>query len=68
MFSDLIIFGFVLPMLAVAVRRLHDNDKSAWWVLLSLVPVLGSIALIVLLCLPGTQGTNRFGPDPLARL
>jgi hypothetical protein len=66
-FSILVILALILPMLAVAARRLHDNDKSAWWIMLSLVPVVGSIALIVLLCLPGTRGSNRFGPDPLAR-
>jgi uncharacterized membrane protein YhaH (DUF805 family) len=67
-FSWLLMLALFLPILAAAMRRLHDNDKSAWWILLGLVPVVGSIGLLVLLCLPGTVGTNRFGPDPLARL
>ena len=39
---------------------------SAWWLLLGLIPVLGSLALLVIFCLRGTDGPNRFGPDPLA--
>ncbi|AGH50805.1 MULTISPECIES: DUF805 domain-containing protein [Sphingomonadales] len=53
-----------LPSLAVAVRRLHDIDKSGWWVLIGIVPLIGSIVLIVFYCLDGTKGPNRFGPDP----
>jgi uncharacterized membrane protein YhaH (DUF805 family) len=49
----------------VAIRRLHDRDMSGWWLLLMLVPVIGSLALLVLYVLPGTPGPNRFGPDPL---
>jgi uncharacterized membrane protein YhaH (DUF805 family) len=54
------------PSLAVDVKRLHDRDKSGWWILLLLVPVLGFIWFIVECgCLRGTAGPNRFGPDPL---
>ena len=58
---DLIVF---LPSLAVAARRLHDIDRTAWWLLLALT-VIGSIVLIVWFCFKGTPGPNRFGPDPL---
>ena len=51
----------------VAIRRLHDRDMKAWWLLLSLIPFVGSIALLVIFALPGTPGPNRFGPDPLAQ-
>ena len=54
-----------LPSLTVSVRRLHDTDRSGWWVLLMLVPVVGTIVLIVFFCLRGDAGRNRFGPDPL---
>lgn len=54
-----------LPALAVAVRRLHDIDRTGWWVLISLT-VIGIILLIVWFCMRGTQGPNRFGNDPLA--
>ncbi|MDF7679218.1 DUF805 domain-containing protein [Enterobacteriaceae bacterium ESL0689] len=53
-----------LPNLALSFRRLHDTDHSAWWLLISLVPLVGGIVLLVFYCLPGTQGDNRFGPDP----
>jgi len=53
-----------IPGLAVGVRRLHDQDRSGWLLLLLLVPILGWFALFVLMCLPGTVGPNRFGEDP----
>ncbi len=60
-----------IPSIAVTVRRFHDRDMSGWWYLgLSLagiIPFVGflaSIAFLVLMFLPGTQGSNRFGPDP----
>lgn len=60
------LFGLVsfIPSLAVAVRRLHDQDKSGWLLLLVFIPILGWFALFVLMCLDGTRGPNRFGPDP----
>ena len=55
------------PALAVSVKRWHDRDKSGWWVLLNLVPVIGWIwALIDNGFRRGTPGPNRFGEDPLA--
>ena len=53
-----------LPNLAVTVRRLHDIDNSGWWILISMVPLVGGIALLVMACLPGTAGPNRFGENP----
>lgn len=53
----------VVPGLAVTVRRLHDTDRSAWWLLINLVPLLGAIALLVFLTQDST-GKNRFGPSP----
>jgi uncharacterized membrane protein YhaH (DUF805 family) len=58
--------ALLLPSLAVAVRRLHDIDRSGWWVLLWLVIIIGWIILIIWHCTKGTAGPNRFGPDPLA--
>lgn len=54
----------MLPSLAVCVRRLHDTDRSGWWILLGIIPVIGAIVLLVFLCLEGTVGDNRFGSDP----
>jgi uncharacterized membrane protein YhaH (DUF805 family) len=60
--------GTLVPSLAVGFRRLHDIDKSAWWLLIALVPLIGPIVLLVFTLLPGTAGPNRFGPDPKATL
>ncbi|WP_414715697.1 DUF805 domain-containing protein [Stenotrophomonas maltophilia] len=51
---------FVLPCLAATVRRLHDTDRSGWWVLLAFVPFV-SLAVLVFLLLPSSPGDNRFG-------
>lgn len=57
----------VWPAIATSAKRWHDRDKSAWWVLVTLVPVVGSLwALVVTGFLRGTVGPNRFGGDPLA--
>jgi hypothetical protein len=57
---------FLLPGIAVGVRRLHDVDRSGWWLLLAFIPLVGTIILIVWFCTRGTPGPNRFGPDPLS--
>ena len=57
-----------LPGLAVYIRRLHDIDKSGWWVLLIFIPLIGVIILIIWACTKGTEGDNRFGADSLAGL
>lgn len=56
-----------IPNLAVIVRRLHDQDKSGWWFLIGLVPIIGGIWLLILYLTDGTPGPNRFGPDPKGR-
>jgi uncharacterized membrane protein YhaH (DUF805 family) len=53
-----------IPSLAVMVRRLHDIGKSGWWIFISLIPIAGSIWLIVLLCTDGDAGDNLYGPNP----
>ena len=45
-------------------RRLHDTDRSAWWILIGLIPLIGAIVLLVFYLLPGTTGPNKFGADP----
>ncbi|MCF8709186.1 DUF805 domain-containing protein [Rhizorhapis sp. SPR117] len=61
----LFLLGTIIPYLAVAVRRLHDTDRSGWWLLLSLIPLIGGIILLVFFVSGGTRGANRFGADPL---
>jgi len=56
--------AMLLPSIAVGVRRLHDLDKSGWWLLIGLIPLIGAIVLIIFFVQKGTTGPNRFGPDP----
>ena len=63
-FSTIVSLGLFLPSLAVAMRRQHDTDRSGWWILIALVPLIGAIILIVMMCQRGTAGPNRFGPEP----
>lgn len=53
-----------LPNLALQFRRLHDTDRSAWWLLLLLIPIVGWLVILVFNCQNGTPGANRFGSDP----
>jgi uncharacterized membrane protein YhaH (DUF805 family) len=53
--------GTFIPSLAVAVRRLHDTDKSGWFILLGLIPLIGFIILIVFYAMEGTNGPNQYG-------
>jgi uncharacterized membrane protein YhaH (DUF805 family) len=64
-FSSIWSLATLLPSLAMGVRRLHDTDRSGWWWLIGLIPLIGLIVLIVFWCSEGTRGPNRFGPDPL---
>ena len=64
--TTLVALGLLVPTLAVSVRRLHDSDRSGWWLLLGLVPLVGEIIVLVFMVLEGTRGANRFGADPKA--
>lgn len=56
--------ALIIPGIAVSVRRMHDQDKSGWMLLLALIPIVGGIIVFVFTLLPGTQGPNRYGDDP----
>lgn len=58
------VLGTTVPLIAVQVRRFHDQAMSGWFLLLYFVPYLGSLILLFFLCRPGTKGPNRYGPDP----
>ena len=58
--------ALLLPNLGLAVRRLHDTNRSGWWILIGLIPIIGWIALIIFYVQEGTKGQNQFGPDPKA--
>ena len=54
----------IIPSLAVAVRRLHDTDRSGWWILISLIPLIGSIILLIFLVTGSSRGNNQYGTEP----
>ena len=62
--SLIIALGCLVPSLAVGARRLHDIGKSGWWLLISLVPCVGSILLIVWCAKDSDPGDNMYGPNP----
>ncbi len=64
--SGLYNLAILLPSIAVGMRRLHDTDRSGWWLLIALVPFVGAIVLLIFFCLEGTSGDNQYGPDPKA--
>jgi uncharacterized membrane protein YhaH (DUF805 family) len=60
----LIWLALILPALGLGARRMHDIDKSGWWILINLVPLVGGIWFIILAATDSTPGNNRFGPNP----
>lgn len=65
--SGLRSLAFLLPSICVGVRRLHDINKSGWWMLINLLPIVGWIVYIVWMATKGTVGHNRFGADSLVQ-
>ena len=63
-----ILYGLAMlvPSLAVTVRRLHDTSRSGWWILIALIPAIGTIILLVFMVLDSTPETNDYGPNPKA--
>jgi uncharacterized membrane protein YhaH (DUF805 family) len=62
--SGIYSLAVLIPTLAVIVRRLHDIDRTGWWIFINLIPLIGTIVLLVFALTPGTPGSNRYGPDP----
>jgi uncharacterized membrane protein YhaH (DUF805 family) len=56
--------ALLVPNIAVGVRRLHDTERSGWWYLLALIPIIGSLILLYFWIRPGTPGPNQYGEDP----
>ena len=65
LFGGIFALATFVPSLAVSFRRMHDVNRSAWWLLIGLIPLIGTIVVLVWFCSRGTAGENRFGPDPL---
>ncbi len=64
--ANLYALAVLVPGIAVCVRRLHDTDRSGWWLLIAFIPCLGAIVLLVFMIEDSTAGDNRFGPNPKA--
>lgn len=62
--SGIFALGMLIPSLSVGVRRLHDTDRSGWWLLIALIPLIGGIVLIVFMVQDSTPGENKYGPNP----
>ena len=62
LFYIVVALGLFLPGLAVTIRRLHDTSRSGWWFLLSILPLIGSIVLLVFLASDTKLETNQWGP------
>ena len=62
--SGIYSLGVIIPSLAVTVRRLHDIDRTGWWILINLIPLIGTIVLLVFAVTDGTPGSNQYGANP----
>lgn len=62
--GGLYMLAVLIPGIAVSVRRLHDTDRSGWWLLIILVPLIGAIVLIIFMVLDSSPGENQYGPNP----
>ena len=62
LFYIVVALGLFLPGLAVTIRRLHDTSRSGWWFLISILPLIGSIILLVFLASDTKFETNQWGP------
>ncbi len=66
MLSSIYSLAVLLPTIGVAIRRMHDTNRSGWWILINLIPCIGWIWFIVLAAQEGGVGDNQYGPDPKA--
>lgn len=65
--TGVFVLATLIPSLAVGARRLHDTNRSGWWLLISLIPLIGAVVLLIFTVQDGTPGDNRFGPNPKAQ-
>jgi uncharacterized membrane protein YhaH (DUF805 family) len=64
LFESIFDLAMLFPVLAVEIRRLHDVDRSGWWILINITIIGAIFPLLVWKCRQGTTGPNRFGDDP----
>ncbi len=60
----LYVLAMLIPSIAVGVRRLHDVGKSGWFMFIALIPIVGAIWLLILVCTDGIAGSNEYGANP----
>jgi len=65
LFSWLVSLALFLPGLSVSIRRLHDTNRTGWWVLIGLIPLIGLIVLLIFYLETGNPGPNQYGPPPV---
>ena len=63
--SFIVSLGLILPNLSVAIRRLHDTNRTGWWILIGFVPLIGFIVLLIFYLQQSDPGDNDYGP-PMA--
>ncbi len=64
LFTGIYTLAILIPSGAVSVRRLHDTDRSGWWLLISLIPIIGGLVILVFVVLDSDPAENRYGANP----
>ncbi len=64
LFGTIYELAVLLPTIAVAIRRLHDTNRSGWWLLIGFVPIVGGLVLLAFMIFDSHPGTNQYGPNP----
>ncbi|HIE34981.1 MAG TPA: DUF805 domain-containing protein [Campylobacterales bacterium] len=64
-FELLVFLALFVPDIAIAVRRLHDINKTGWWLLVGLIPLIGALVLIAFFVMKSYPDDNQYGPPPL---
>ena len=64
LFAGIFILFMLIPLLATSVRRLHDTDRSGWWLLIALIPLIGAIVILVFTLQDSKPGENQYGSNP----
>ena len=62
-----VVLASIIPLITVTVRRFHDTNKSGWYFLLGLIPLVGSLIVTVMMIPEGTKGKNKYGPNPISK-